>query len=265
MKARRYFQVAAITFALIFANIAAVYCQSPQNSPASERQIQTVKDYVQKIGQGKDVTVILFSGVEYYGAISKIEPDSFEIAEVNLKQMVAISYADVMRVGRGYSEMRLFREAPAVPSPQDSPASERQIQIVKDHVQKIGQGEDVTVILFSGVEYYGAISKIEPDSFEIAEVNLKQMVAISYADVYIVEKGYGEMNSSTGTRRKGPKMRSFWIFVAVGVASTVGFAIWAFKRFGKRRSEILNAPISPGSMNTDLCRKGRASKRPVIN
>ena len=155
MKARRYFQVAAITFALIFANSAAVYCQSPQNSPASTPRIQIVKDYVQKIGQGKDVTVILFSGVEHYGAISKIEQDGFEIAEVDLKQMVAISYGDV----------------------------------------------------------------------------------------YIVEKGYGEMNSSTGTRQKGPKFRSFWIIVAVGVASTVGFAIWASRRLGKRRSEFPNPSI----------------------
>ncbi len=105
MKARRYFQVAAITFALIFANSSAVYCQSPQNSPASAPRIQTVKDQVQKIGKGEDVTVILFSGVEYYGAISKIEPDGFEIAEVDLKQMVAIAYADVKKVEKGYGEM----------------------------------------------------------------------------------------------------------------------------------------------------------------
>jgi len=157
MKARRYFQVAAISFALIFANNAAVYCQSPQNSPASAPRIQTVKD----------------------------------------------------------------------------------------QVQKIGKGEDVTVILISGVEYYGAISKIEPDSFEIAEVDLKQMVAISYADVYIVEKGYGEMNSSTGTRQKGPKMRSFWILAIVGIASTVGLTIWGFSRLGKRRSEFPNRPFPP--------------------
>jgi DNA-directed RNA polymerase subunit F len=245
MKARRYFQVAAITFALIFANSAAVYCQSPQNSPASAPRIQTVKDYVQKIGQGKDVTVIMFSSVEYYGAISKIEPDSFEIAEVDLKQMVAISYADVMKVGRGYSEMNSSGTRQKFTSPQDGPASERQIQTVKDYVQKIGQGKNVSAILFSGVEYYGAISKIEPDDFEIAEVDLKQMVAISYADVYIVEKGYGEMNSSTGTRQKGPKMRSFWIVVAVGVASTVGFAIWAARRLGKRRAEFPNRPFPP--------------------
>jgi small nuclear ribonucleoprotein (snRNP)-like protein len=235
MKARRYFQVAAITFALIFANSAAVYCQSPQNSPASTPRIQAVKDYVQKIGQGKDVTVIMFSGVEYYGAISKIEEDGFEIAEVDLKQMVAISYADVMKVGRGYSEMNSSGKRQQFPSPQDGPASERQIQTVKDYVQKIGQGKNVTVILFSGVEYYGAISKMEEDGFEIAEVDLKQVVAISYADVYMMEKGYGELNSSTGTRRKGLSSRPFWIFMAVGVAATVGFAIWASKRLGNRR------------------------------
>src|SRR5215510_15056900 len=157
MKTLRYFQIAAITFALIFANIAAVYCQSPQNRPAPAPRIQTVKDYVQKIGQGKDVTVIMFSGVEYYGAISKIEDDSFEIAEVDLKQMVAISYADVMKVGRGYSEMNSSGRRQKFPSRQDDPAQERRIQAVKEYVQKIGQGRNVTVILFSGVEYYGAI------------------------------------------------------------------------------------------------------------
>jgi small nuclear ribonucleoprotein (snRNP)-like protein len=235
MKTRRYFQVAAITFALIFAHSAPAYCQSPQNNPASAPQIQTVKDYVQKIGKGEDVTVILLSGVEYYGAISKIEADSFEIAEVDLKQMVAISYADVKKVERGYGEMNSSGKRQKFPSPQDGPASERRVQILKDYVQKLGQGKDVTVILFSGVEYYGAISKIEPESFEIAEVDLKQMVAISYADVYKVEKGYGEMNPSTGTRRKGLNSRPFWIFMAVGVAATVGFAIWASKRLGNRR------------------------------
>src|SRR5262245_11325882 len=235
MKIRRYFQVAAITCALIYANGAAVYCQSPQHSPASEPRIQTVKDYVQKIGQGKDVTVIMFSGVEYYGAISNIETDDFEIAEIDLKQMVTISYADVKKVGRGYGEMNSSGTRQKFPSPQDGPASEPRIQTVKDYVQKIGHGKNVTLILFSGVEYYGEISKIEPDDFEIAEVDLKQMIAISYADVYIVEKGYGDMNPSTGTRRKGPTYRSFWIFAAVGVASTVGLAVWASKRLGKRR------------------------------
>jgi hypothetical protein len=157
MKLHRYFQVAAITLALIFANSAPAYCQSPQNNP--------------------------------------------------------------------------------------SPVS--QIQQVRDQVQKIGMGEDVTVILFSGVEYYGAISKIEPDSFEIAEVDLKQMVAIAYADVKEIERGYGNMDSSTGKRQRISNQRisnqkisnrSFWIFLAVGVASTVGFAIWAASKLKKQKT-----------------------------
>src|SRR5215510_10357220 len=156
MKALRYFQVAAITFALIFANSAAVYCQSPQNSPASESRIQTVKDQVQKIGKGEDVTVILFSGVEYYGAISKIEPDGFEIAEVDLKQMVAIAYADVKKV----------------------------------------------------------------------------------------EKGYGEMNSSTGRRQKRVKSRAGLIWMIASVGATVGFVVWGFSKLGKRRPE----PPAPGPL-----------------
>jgi len=129
MKARRYFQVAAITFALIFASSAAAYCQSPQNSPAPAPRIQTVKEQVQKIGKGEDVTVILYSGVEYYGAISKIESDSFEIAEVDLKQMVTIAYADVLKVEEGYGAMNSStgkREKP----PNMKPPSARSIWIV---------------------------------------------------------------------------------------------------------------------------------------
>src|SRR5262245_513946 len=136
MKTRRYFQVAAITFALIFANSAPAYCQSPQNNPPTVSLVQQVKDQVRKIGVGKDVTVILFSGVEYYGSISKIEPDSFEIAEVDLKQMIAISYADVNIVERGYSEMSSSRERQKIDSQEEGQAWGRPIQTVKDHVQK---------------------------------------------------------------------------------------------------------------------------------
>jgi hypothetical protein len=135
----------------------------------------------------------------------------------------------------------LANSAPAYcQSPQNNPASAPQIQRVKNQVLKIGVGEDITVILFSGVEYYGAISKIEPDSFEIKEVDLRQTVAIAYADVQGVEKGYGPMDSSTGMRQKRHRIsnqkiskRSFWIFMAVGIASTVGFGIWAASKVKK--------------------------------
>lgn len=102
MKAHRYFQVAAISLAMVFANSAPAYCQSPQNNPPSPSLIQKVKDQVLKIGLGEDVTVRMLSGVEYYGAISKIESDSFEIAEVDLKQMITIDYAAVRKVEGAY-------------------------------------------------------------------------------------------------------------------------------------------------------------------
>src|SRR5262249_11454236 len=103
MKTDRYFQVAATAFALIFASSAPAYCQYPRVN--REIQIQKVKDQVQKIGIGEDITVMLFSSLEYYGAISKIESDSFEIKEVDLRQTVTITYKDVMKVEKGYGVM----------------------------------------------------------------------------------------------------------------------------------------------------------------
>jgi|SRR5262245_1534736 len=99
MKTLRYFQIAAITFALVFGINAPAFCQPPQNVPS---QVQNVKDQVQKIGVAKKATVIMLTGKEYYGAISKIEPDSFEIAEVDLKQKMAFDYKDVKKVRKGY-------------------------------------------------------------------------------------------------------------------------------------------------------------------
>ena len=99
MKTLRYFQIAAITFALVFGINAPAFCQPPQNVPS---QVQNVKDQVQKIGVAKKATVIMLTGKEYYGAISKIEPDSFEIAEVDLKQIMAFDYKDVKKVRKGY-------------------------------------------------------------------------------------------------------------------------------------------------------------------
>lgn len=117
-------------------------------------------------------------------------------------------------------------------SPQNNPTT-LQIQIVKDQVKKLGNGEDVTVILFSGMEYYGAISKIEAESFEIAEVDLKQMVSIAYTDVKKVEKGYGEMNSSNGRRQSKLKSRFGLILIIVGVAAVVGILIWGVSKTKK--------------------------------
>jgi len=108
MKPHRYIQSVAITFALALGNDATAFCQSPQNNPASSTQAQKVKDQVQKLGVAKKVTVILLTGKEYYGSISKIESDSFEIAEVDLKQRITFDYKDVKKARKGYGGWNSF-------------------------------------------------------------------------------------------------------------------------------------------------------------
>src|SRR5688572_20241554 len=105
MKPYRYLQISAITLALVLGNSATAFCQSPQNTPSGA---QKVKDRIQNLGIAEDVTVILLTGKEYYGAISKIEPDSFEIAEVDLKQRMSFDYKDVKKVRKGYGRQSLI-------------------------------------------------------------------------------------------------------------------------------------------------------------
>ena len=132
-------------------------------------------------------------------------------------------------------------------SPQNNPASRDETQKFKDQIQKIGLAEDVTVILSSGLEYYGAISKIESDSFEIAEVDLRRMITIAFADVMKVEKGYGPMNSSTGKREKplSVKSHSGLVLFIVGVGAVIGMMVFAFKKLGKREPAAPPFPRFP--------------------
>lgn len=99
MKLSRYLQISTIAFVLVVGSNAPAFGQSPQSAPS---QAQKVKDQVQKLGIAEDLTVILLTGKEYYGAISKIESDSFEIAEVDLKQKMAFDYKDVKKVRKAY-------------------------------------------------------------------------------------------------------------------------------------------------------------------
>jgi hypothetical protein len=105
MKQLRYFQIAAITLLLALGNNTSSFCQSPQNTPS---QVQKVKDKVRKIGLLEDVTVKLLNGKEYYGYVTGIEPDHFEITEVDLKQRMAFDYMNVKKVRKGYGDRYLL-------------------------------------------------------------------------------------------------------------------------------------------------------------
>ncbi|MCI0485675.1 MAG: hypothetical protein L0229_03650 [Blastocatellia bacterium] len=98
----------------------------------------------------------------------------------------------------------------------------RQAEQIKKKVEKIAIGEDIAVHLRSGGELCGAVSRIGDESFEIAEVDLKQNITVKYGDVKRVWKGYGKINHSTG-RRVNPRSGLFARFAIMGGMIAIAF------------------------------------------
>lgn len=71
---------------------------------------------------------------------------------------------------------------------------------VKDRVAGIGVAGRITVILKNGSERYGTVVQVEPSTFEIVEVDLRQRLTFRYDEVEKVRKSYGGRNSISGTR-----------------------------------------------------------------
>ena len=77
---------------------------------------------------------------------------------------------------------------------------DRRVEEVKRKVRTLGIASRVTVKLNNGNERYGSIERIDADSFQLAEVDLKQVYTVSYSDVRKIREGYGNPNQFTGKR-----------------------------------------------------------------
>lgn len=95
---------------------------------------------------------------------------------------------------------------------------------LKRQVEKIGVGGKITVIGFDERDFYGKVSNIEADSFQINEVDLKQKLTFKYTEVKKIKTGDGEKNLITG-RRANPKKGWLYgiaifgtLFVVLGIA-----------------------------------------------
>lgn len=77
-----------------------------QGSVATDSRTEKIKAKVTKIGVGKDVTVTLSNGDNYYGSIQRVEEDDFKLYEVDLKGLVECKYAEVKKVESGYGHSR---------------------------------------------------------------------------------------------------------------------------------------------------------------
>jgi hypothetical protein len=87
---------------------------------------------------------------------------------------------------------------------------------IKKKVASMGIAKRVTVILQNGNEYYGGISKIGEESFEVAEIDLKQQITVAYEDVRKIKSGFGKPNPHNG-KRWPTEWHTGWLIATVGI------------------------------------------------
>jgi len=76
----------------------------------------------------------------------------------------------------------------------------KQADEIKKKVLAMGIASRVTVVIKNGNEYYGSISVIDDDRFQISEIDLKREVTIEYTDVMKIRSGFGNPNPMNGKR-----------------------------------------------------------------
>ena len=69
---------------------------------AQSSQAANIERQVRKIGLGRNITVYMPDGHEYYGSIGRIGTDDFAVNEVDLRREVTLRYIEVKKVRSGY-------------------------------------------------------------------------------------------------------------------------------------------------------------------
>jgi hypothetical protein len=104
----RHSLLAVLAFlALLIASNNLCFAQTNPANSSPMKQVQAakleeLKKQVEKIGIGKKVTVTRLDEREFYGSVSNIEADGFQIDEVDSNQTVGFKYTELKKVGKGY-------------------------------------------------------------------------------------------------------------------------------------------------------------------
>jgi hypothetical protein len=102
----------------------------------------------------------------------------------------------------------------SAPTKQQKAAAKR-IEKLKRVVDKVGVGHRITVFLKNGEDLHGTVSRIGAEDFDVAEVDLKQLITVRYEFVEKVREGYGNVNLFTGKRRSPRKGTEIGIFAGL--------------------------------------------------
>lgn len=106
--------IVLILLILLVANTSIGFCQqsNPSNtSPttsAPDAHAVKIRHRLEELGFGRDVTVKLRHGRDYHGRIVDAGDDKFRVDEVDLRQVVSISYSDTKRIDTGYMQKSLI-------------------------------------------------------------------------------------------------------------------------------------------------------------
>ncbi len=99
-----------IALLLVFGLTTATIAQTPP--PFLDKDAARIREKIEDLGVGHRLTVKIKNGDYYHGTISKIEPASFEIAEVDLAQVVKFQYAEIKSLYGSYGEKNIFGKRP---------------------------------------------------------------------------------------------------------------------------------------------------------
>ena len=119
-----------------------------------------------------------------------------------------------------------FAQTNSTNSSQTKQIKTAKLEKLKKQVEKIGVGGKITVIRLDERDFYGKVSNIEADGFEIEEIDLKQTLAFKYSEVKKIKTGDGEKNLISG-KRFNPKKSWLYgivIFGALAVVLAIGLS-----------------------------------------
>jgi len=80
--------------------------------PFLDKDAARIRQKIEDLGVGHRLTVKMKNGDYYHGTISQMDSASFEMAEVDLAQVVKFQYAEIKSLYDSYGEKNVFGKRP---------------------------------------------------------------------------------------------------------------------------------------------------------
>ena len=101
-----------ISIALLAMLVLAMTTVAQTTTPFLDKNAARIREQVEDLGVGHRITVKMKNGDYYHGAVSKIDSGGFELAEIDLAQVVKFQYAEVKSLYGNYGQKNVFGKRP---------------------------------------------------------------------------------------------------------------------------------------------------------